>query len=388
MQRRDFHRLCSAAACALLPGPGEAGTILSVGPTRKLRKIADAARIAAPGQVIEVDAGDYPADVAVWEKPGLVVRAVGGRARLVAQGASAEGKGIWVVRNTGMRIEGFDFTGAAVPSRNGAGIRFERGTLQVKDCRFIHNEMGLLTNNDPDSVLIVEDCEFAHNMRPDGHNHNLYVGRIARLSVVGSYFHHARTGHLLKSRARFSSVRYNRLFEEAGGTASYELEFPDGGVAHVIGNLIGQNAQTENTHLISFGAEGYKWPRNTLHLVHNTLVNLLPQNGVFLRVAPRPDAMHAVNNLLVGDGNLEAAGPGDYRANTTATAADFVDAPRLDFRARATAPWLGTAVDPGEADGHSLRPAREYTHPRGTAMLENTAHNPGALQRLAPATTS
>ncbi len=388
LHRRNFTRLFAWGAGALLTSAAGSAGILQVGPTRKLRKIADAARVAAPGQVIEVDAGTYLADVAVWEQPGLVLRAVGGRARLHAQGAAAEGKGIWVVRSSSMRVEGFDFEGAAVPSRNGAGIRFERGVLQVRDCRFKHNEMGLLTNNDPNSVLIVEDCEFAHNMRPDGHNHNLYVGRIARLAVSGSYFHHARTGHLLKSRARVNMVFCNRLIDEPGGTASYELEFPDGGVAHVVGNLIGQNAQTENNHLVSFGAEGYKWPRNAIYMVNNTLVNLLPRNGVFLRVAPRADAVCAINNLLLGEGNLEAAGPGDYRSNFTAEAADFVDASALDFRPRTGVRWLGKAVDPGEADGRSLRPDREYVYPRGTRALDNTAHNPGAMQRLALATTS
>jgi hypothetical protein len=141
------------------------------------------------------------------------------------------------------------------------------------------------------------------------------VGQIARLSVTGSYFHHARTGHLLKSRAAQNHISYNRLVDEAGGTASYELEFPNGGVAYVVGNTIAQNLQTENSQLISFGAEGYKWPRNELHLDGNTLVNPLPQGGVFLRVAPGADVIRAANNRLVGEGALESAGRGEYRNN-------------------------------------------------------------------------
>ena len=291
--------------------------IIQVGPTRSIKTIAYSAILAKAGSTIEVDSGIYTADVAVWQHDDITIRAVGGRVRLLAQGVAAEGKGIWVVRANGMRVEGFDFEGAAVPSRNGAGIRLETGSLFVRDCRFRYNEMGLLTNNAPDTVLEVENSEFAYNQRHDGHNHNLYVGQIARLSVTGSYFHHARTGHLLKSRAALNHIVNNRLTDEEGGTASYELEFPNGGMAYVVGNHIAQSAQTENPQLISFGAEGYKWPRNEIHLENNTLVNPLPQGGVFLRVAPGADAIRAVNNRVVGTGKLESAGPGEYQNNVS-----------------------------------------------------------------------
>lgn len=291
--------------------------VIQVGPTRAIKTIAEAARLVSPGGIVEVDSGDYPGDVAVWRQDQVWVRAVGGRVRLLAQGAAAEGKGIWVVRAQGMRVEGFDFEGASVPARNGAGIRFERGSLLVRDCRFLHNEMGLLTGNDTSTVLEVQDSEFAHNHRPDGHNHNLYVGRIARLSVRGSYLHHARTGHLLKSRAAFNEIRDNRITDEAGGSASYELEFAEGGVAHVVGNLIAQSPDTQNQVLISYGAEGYRWPRNELLLERNTLVNPLPAGGVFLRVAPGSVVVRATHNRLVGAGRLDTAGPGAYSDNIT-----------------------------------------------------------------------
>ena len=275
----------TAVAQPLAPRQGEPQR-LRVGPMQALKTISAAARLVEAGATIEVDAGDYIADVAIWAQDSVTLRAVGGRARLLARGAAAEGKGIWVVRANGIRVEGFDFEGAAVPDRNGAGIRLERGSLRVHDCRFMHNEMGLLTGNDGTTVLEVENSEFAHNQRPDGHNHNLYVGQIASLSVTGCYLHHARTGHLLKSRAAVNHVFYNRLTDEQGGTASYELEFPNGGLAYVVGNLIEQTSQTENPQLISFGAEGYKWPRNEICLVNNTLVDRLARGGVFLRVAP------------------------------------------------------------------------------------------------------
>lgn len=305
------------AAAIWLPVGASGIEVIQVGPTRTIKTIAASAITARAGAIIHVDSGVYEADVAAWQHDNITIRAMGGRVRLLAKGAAAEGKGIWVVRAKGMRVEGFDFEGAAVPSRNGAGIRLESGSLHVKDCSFTHNEMGLLTGNDPNTELVVQDSEFAYNMRPDGHNHNLYVGHIARLSVSGSYFHHAKTGHLLKSRAAVNDIINNRLIDGPGGTASYELEFPDGGVAIVVGNTIAQNTSTENPILISYGAEGYKWPRNELTLENNTLVNPLPRGGVFLRVAPGATTLRAINNRLVGAGTLESAGLGEYRDNVS-----------------------------------------------------------------------
>ncbi len=358
--------------------------ILRVGRTRAIRTIGQAARLATAGSVVEVDAGDYVGDVAVWERDGVSVLAVGGRVKLLAGGASAEGKGIWVVRARNMRVQGIDFEGAKVASRNGAGIRLEDGSLHVRDCRFIRNEMGLLTGNNPGTELDVENCEFAYNYHPTDHNHNLYVGQIGRFSVTGSYFHHAHIGHLLKSRAAHNQILGNRLTDESGGAASYELEFPNGGVAYVIGNVIEQDTQTDNPHVISFGAEGYFWPRNEIYLVNNTLVDLLPRGGIFLRVAPGAGAIRAINNLLLGAGNLESAGPGDYRNNVHADPADFVATDLHDYRLLAGSPLVGKAIDPGMANGQQLRQVLEYTHPIGVRTLQAPAHNPGALQGNVP----
>lgn len=356
---------------------------LQVGPSRPIKTLREASHLAGSGSCIEVDAGEYAGDVAVWTKDYVSLCAVNGRVRLIADGAAAEGKGIWVVRANGIQVDGFDFEGANVPSRNGAGIRFDKGSLYVKNCRFIRNEMGLLTNNDPDSILELENCEFAYNHRPDGHNHNLYVGTIARLSVTGCYLHHARTGHLLKSRAATNHIFYNRLTDEPAGSGSYELEFPNGGVAYVVGNLIAQSMQTENRQLISFGAEGYRWQRNALHLVHNTLVNPLPVGGTYVRVARGSTALQTANNLLVGRGTLGEAGPGEHRSNYVAHPDDFLDAASFDYRLRPGSRLAGLAVDPRGANGQNLRPDREYVHPCGTRMLDRVAQHPGAMQSSA-----
>jgi hypothetical protein len=199
---------------------------------------------------------------------------------------------------------------------NGAGILFYSGRLLVRNCLFEDNETGLLSGNDHATELAIEASEFGHNGAGDGFSHNLYAGTIRKLTVRHSYFHHARVGHLLKSRASESYIMHNRLTDGPAGRASYELEFPNGGLAYVVGNTIQQGPHTENPALVSFGAEGYRWPRNELHLIGNTLVDDLRENGQFLVVRPGAHAIRAVDNVLVGPAtDLRSAGAGEYSGN-------------------------------------------------------------------------
>lgn len=375
MQRRRL-----LAAAGLAPVAAHAGPVLQVGSSRAIRSLAAAARQARDGMVIEVDAGDYVSDTAVWPQHGLTLRAVGGRVRLIAAGASAQGKGIFVTTGRRQRIEGFDFVGAAVPDRNGAGIRVESGSLTLVDCSFRDNENGVLTANDDSIELDIVDCDFGPIALRQGQTHNLYVGAIKRLAVTGSYFHHGVLGHLLKSRAAVNHILYNRLSDEIGGRASYELEFPAGGVAVVMGNLILQSSTTENSHLISFGAEGARWPKQALYLVNNTLVDQLPGGGIWLRVHPSQTEVVLANNLLVGKPKLAAEGHWTRRANFAADWDEFVRAAREDFRLKPESSLRGKAADAGEAGGLRLAPSREYRHPHTSVALSGPARHPGAFQ--------
>lgn len=364
----------------LWPLAAHAGPVLQVGPTRAVKSLAAAARQARDGMIVEVDAGDYVADVAAWPQHELTLRAVGGRVKVIAAGAHVQGKGLFVTTGQRQRIEGFDFVGCTVPDRNGAGIRLEAGSLKLVDCGFRDNENGLLSSNDERIELDIVDCDFGPIPAREGLTHNLYVGAIRRLSVTGSYFHHGLLGHLLKSRAATNHILYNRLTDEIGGRASYELEFPNGGVAVVMGNLIMQSSTTENPHLISFGVEGAKWPRQALYLVNNTLVDQLPRGGVWLRVTPAQADVVLANNLLVGTPKLAADGYWTQRANFSADWDEFVRAARDDWRLKPGSALRGKAADVGEGDGVRLMPSREYRHPHTTQALSGPAKNPGAFQ--------
>jgi len=147
------------------PGPQDArpSRVLAVGPGRDIAKIASAASAARDGDIVEIDAGNYVDDVAVWPQSEITIRSAGGPVCISSVARTAEGKAIFVTKGTDVVVEGIEFSGAAVPAQNGAGIRHEGGLLTVRDCVFERNEMGLLTWNSLSAELVVERCEFCYN---------------------------------------------------------------------------------------------------------------------------------------------------------------------------------------------------------------------------------
>ena len=364
--------------------PVAIGKVIQVGATRDIHTLRQAAKLARDGDTIEVDSGDYKGDNAVWTQNDLIIRGTGARPRLMADGQAAEEKGIFVIKGGNVTIENLGFFGARVRDRNGAGIRLERGRLRVVKCAFEGNENGILTSNNSSVELEVSESTFLNNGAGDGQSHHLYAGRITALEVTGSYFGPARTGHLLKSRAKTTSVLYNRLTGE-GGTSSYEIDIPNGGDFKAIGNLVQQGSQTENYALISYGAEGYRWPSNRAQIVFNTLVNDRAQGGVFITMRAGPAEGWISNNLLVGRGEMQIKTPATVTGNAQARPDDFVEPAKFDYRLRKGSKLFGTAGAAGTF-GKDTRPTNEYRHMAGSVDLgltELTPLSPGAFQRLA-----
>lgn len=351
--------------------------VITVGPGETVERIADAARLARDGDTVLIKPGTYRGDVAVWLQQDLEIRGVGPRPVLIADGQLAEGKGIWVLRNGRFRIRNIEFRGARSPVGNAAGIRFERGTLDLADCVFDDNQNGILTGNEADSALRIRSSVFGQAPRGGALlPHLLYVGRIDRFVLEGSRFQQGHRGHLVKSRARVNEVRHNWLADGPGGTASYELEFPEGGDVEVVGNLIAQSATTENPAIVSYGAEHGRWPVNRLRLSHNTLINDGDRPGQFLRLwferLPADTRVATRNNLLVGPGSFVEAMPGDHRGNTRLPAG-ALDAERA---------WPGPQLAPvPSADDIGLAPTAEFRPPAGSRPLAPPAEwRPGAFQ--------
>ena len=182
----------------------------------------------------------------------------------------------------------------------------------------------------------------------------------------GSYFHRAHAGHELKSRAHTTILIANR-FSNEDGDASYEVDLPDGGLAILIGNVIEQGPNTQNSGIVTFAEEHQSNPMQALYLVNNTIVNDLG-HGTFVRAAGSPTAFVSVNNLFVGNGTQYNGTPSDDRGNIASTdgAGLFVDRAGYDYHLADGASAIDAGMDPGTGGGMSLTPMLQYVHPTGS----------------------
>lgn len=211
------------------------------------------------------------------------------------------GKGIWVmaVPNTATTtVVNIEFHQATVPDKNGAGIRLDSGNLVLRNTGFFDNENGILGGAGGTTVTI-ERSEFARNGYGDGYTHNIYIGNVGRLNVNASYFHEAKVGHNLKSRAKETYIENSYFADKAGGTSSYLIDTPNGGVVLLRGNLLHKGPKAENSIAVSYGAEGLSWPTNSLTMVHNTVVSTYP-GGAFVYAASTTEQITLKGNLFAG----------------------------------------------------------------------------------------
>ena len=116
--------------------------VLKVGSGEPYPTPSAAAEVAENGDVVEIAAETYSADVAVWRQDNLTLRGVGGRAHLKTQGQAAGGKAIWVIQGNNVTIENIEFSGVQVADKNGAGIRFEGTGLTIRNAHFMTTKWG------------------------------------------------------------------------------------------------------------------------------------------------------------------------------------------------------------------------------------------------------
>ncbi len=352
-------------------------TSWNVGPSQPYTLPSQVSTLVGDGDTVNIAAGVYPSDVARWQADDLVLRGVGGFAHLESNGLSWGGKAIWVIQGDNATVEWIEFSECVVPDYNGAGIRLEGLGLTVLHCWFHHNENGILCGEYHPSTVRIEYSEFGHHGYGDGYSHNLYIGNIDSLIFRYNYSHHADVGHELKSRAWVNVIEYNRFSNEADGTASREVDLPNGGQAYLIGNVIQQGPLSENSNLVGFGMEGLSNPGlQELYAINNTLVNE-KANGTFFQL-PSDAYFKAYNNVLAGGGSFMATWPTalDTLANlrsTSIASVGFADATGYDYHIDDASPAHDLGYPAGvAASGYPLVAWWEYVHP--TDRVERCQH--------------
>ncbi len=341
--------------------PAVRGAILHVGPGKAFALPSQAAAAAKDGDTVEIDAGVYPGDVAVWRASKLTIRGIGGRPVLDAKGHAAMGKGLWVIEGNDTTVENLELTGASVPDKNGAGIRLDGSGLTVRKCFFHDNEDGILANAFPDSDIVIENSEFDHNGQGDGYSHNMYIGHVHSFTLRGCYSHNAKAGHDVKSRAAANYILYNRISDEDTSDTSYLIDLPNGGASYVIGNVLRRGPNASQGILISFAEEGAVNPKQSLAVVNNTFANDR-HDATFVRVAGMP-TLKVVNNLFLGQGTPVSHAEGEVSHNLIVSPSDFVNAAAWDYHLAPGSAAIDAGAVPGSMDGFDLMPRFEYAPP-------------------------
>jgi hypothetical protein len=244
--------------------------VLSVGSGKPYSTISAAVAAAQNGDTVEVQSGTYANDYVSISKD-ITLQGVGGMVEMVSTGLIPNGKGI-LVTNGNITVNNFAFSGARVADENGAGIRYESGNLVLNNSHFYNNENGLLSGASATGSITINGSEFSSNGRGDGQTHNLYVGKIANLTIDNSYFHDADVGHEIKSRALNTTITSSRIYD-LNGTASYSIDLPNGGRSVIRNNVIEQGPSSQNPIIISFGAEGNLNAETSLLVSGNTIRN-------------------------------------------------------------------------------------------------------------------
>ena len=277
------------------PPPTPSAHVRTVGAGKQYQTIAAAVAAAQDGDTVRVDAGTYTNDV-FDVNTRITIEGVGGFATLAATASVA--KGI-INTNTDVTLRRLEFTGAANGDRNGAGIRYQGGNLVIEDSYFHDNQDGLLAATDTAGTIRITHSEFAHNGAGDGRSHNVYINDVKQFTFDRSYSHDAVVGHELKSRAENTTITNSRLFD-LGGSASYDINVPNGGNLTVTGNVIEQGPNTQNPYILSYGDEGLLRAGRTVTVSGNTVVNHLTARAPGGILNPNGVAMTVTNNTLYG----------------------------------------------------------------------------------------
>lgn len=242
---------------------------------------ASAQQAAAPFTVQESGAGFATlaqAVAAIGDGDGTILIAPGayrqcavqsaGRVAFVARrpgsaifdGAVCEGKAALVLRGRAAAVDGIVFQNLRVPDGNGAGIRLEKGNLEVVNSLFRNSEEGILTADDPAAAIRIDKSTFQHLGRCDRDlscAHSIYIGDYGRLSVTRSRFEKGDGGHYVKARAAHVEISGNSFDDSGGHLTNYMIDLPAGATGTISGNEMVQGRDKDNySAFIAVAAEG------------------------------------------------------------------------------------------------------------------------------------
>lgn len=254
------------------PAGAQAGAPFVVAETgRGFARLDDAVKAIGGGSgTIVVSPGRY-GDCTVFAGANLSIRAAT-PSSAIFDGGACEGKAALVLRGSSASVDGLVFQNIRVADRNGAGIRLERGDLNVTRSTFRDSEQGILTADDPSGTIAIDHSTFSGlGGCPDGMcSHSIYVGDYGSLTVTASRFERGAGGHYVKSRAARADIRDSSFDDTGGHATNYMIDLPAGSVGRIAGNVFVQGRDKENySAFIAVAAEVRDHPSAGLAIENN-----------------------------------------------------------------------------------------------------------------------
>ena len=177
----------------------------------------------------------------------------------VFDGVACEGKAALVLRGSGAEIRGLTFRGIRVRDGNGAGIRLEKGALNVAFTRFLDSQQVILTANDQSGRIYITRSTFSGLGTCEnsaGCAHSIYIGVYGELTVRESRFERGQGGHYVKARANTVVIENNSFDDANGRRTNYMIDLPAGSTGRIAHNWFVQGRDKENySAFIALGAE-------------------------------------------------------------------------------------------------------------------------------------
>jgi hypothetical protein len=201
---------------------------------------------------------------------------------------SCEGKAAFVLRGISAEIRGITFSNMRVPDGNGAGIRLEKGALNIAYARFENSQQGILTADDPTGRIYITRSTFTglgtceHSA---GCAHSIYIGNYGSLTVRESRFERGMGGHYVKARSAEVVIENNSFDDANGKGTNYMIDLPAGSIGRIADNWFVQGRDKENySAFIALGAEDLLHPSDGLEVASNEarFVPGLTRSSVFL----------------------------------------------------------------------------------------------------------
>lgn len=296
----------------IFAAPAMAGRTLEVGPGKQYKLPSAAIRAAKDGDRILIDAGEY-VDCAVAIANNLTIEGAGRDASSVMTGKICADKGILVTVGADITVRNLTLSHARSPSHNGAGIRAEGRNLTVERVRFIDNENGILAAAQPEGTLLVRQSEFFRNGSCEGPcAHGIYANNLKLVRIEYTRFTGTQHAHHIKSRAQRLEVIGCAIDDGPDGTASYEIEEPNGGSLLVRDTAFEKGPMSENrTAIIMIGDEQITQPTQEITIENNQVRNDGGYLTVFVDNMTKTEAVLKDNQLtgvidpLKGPGKVE-----------------------------------------------------------------------------------